>query len=158
MGVVALMTALALAGTGCVHSQRPEPRVYVIAEDTRGAGTSLGIGGAGDRDCQAEHEECFRRCWGTTPPYPHRKGDGWHYEYCTTKCRKEYNDCVDEQEEREKERERERLRFSSVDQAVDWIRDHKAEVAIGTVIIIAGVAFVITTGGSGALILAPLAL
>jgi hypothetical protein len=31
-------------------------------------------------------------------------------------------------------------------------------VALGTIVIIAGVAVVITTGGSGALILAPLAL
>jgi hypothetical protein len=31
-------------------------------------------------------------------------------------------------------------------------------VALGTVVIIAGVAFIVTTGGAGALILAPLAL
>jgi hypothetical protein len=50
------------------------------------------------------------------------------------------------------------LKFSRIDEAVDWIKNHKAEVALGTVVIIAGVAFVITTGGSGALILAPLAI
>lgn len=45
-----------------------------------------------------------------------------------------------------------------MDDAIDWLRNHKAEVALGTVVIVAGVAFVLTTGGSGALILAPLAL
>jgi hypothetical protein len=44
------------------------------------------------------------------------------------------------------------------DDAIEWIRNHKAQVALGTVVVIAGVAFVITTGGSGALILAPLVL
>jgi site-specific recombinase len=60
--------------------------------------------------------------------------------------------------EKENEKKAKELKFSRVDDAVEWIRAHKAEVALGTVVIIAGVAFVITTGGSGALILAPLAL
>jgi hypothetical protein len=45
-----------------------------------------------------------------------------------------------------------------MDEALDWLKSHKTEVALGTVVIVAGVAFVLTTGGSGALILAPLAL
>ncbi len=60
--------------------------------------------------------------------------------------------------EKENEKKAKELKFSRVEGAVGWIRTHKAEVALGTVVIIAGVAFVITTGGSGALILAPLAL
>lgn len=60
--------------------------------------------------------------------------------------------------EKSNEKQARELKFSRVDEALDWIRSHKAEVALGTVVIIAGVAFVITTGGSGALILAPLAL
>ena len=50
------------------------------------------------------------------------------------------------------------LRFSRIHEAIDWIKEHKAEVALGSVVVVAGVAFVLTTGGSGALILAPLAL
>ncbi|MFY0574845.1 hypothetical protein ACN28S_11185 [Cystobacter fuscus] len=45
-----------------------------------------------------------------------------------------------------------------MDEAIDWIKNHKAEVAIGTIVIVAGVAFVLSTGGFGTLILAPLAL
>jgi hypothetical protein len=60
--------------------------------------------------------------------------------------------------ERENEKRARELKFSRVDEAIDWIRNHKAEVALGMIVIIAGTAFVITTGGTGALILAPLAL
>jgi hypothetical protein len=62
-------------------------------------------------------------------------------------------ECVKENEKKARE-----LKFSRVDEAIEWIKSHKAEVALGTVVVIAGVAFVITTGGAGALILAPLAL
>jgi hypothetical protein len=60
--------------------------------------------------------------------------------------------------EKANEKKAKELKFSRVDDAIEWIREHKAEVALGTVVIIAGVAFVVTTGGTGALILAPLAL
>ncbi|HZI02846.1 MAG TPA: hypothetical protein VEZ71_02425 [Archangium sp.] len=64
---------------------------------------------------------------------------------------------MDEQEEEAGETVK-KLEFSRVDLAIEWIKNNKAEVALGTIVIIAGAAFVITTGGSGALILAPLAL
>jgi hypothetical protein len=50
------------------------------------------------------------------------------------------------------------LEFSSLDKARAWSRAHKAEIALGTVMIVAGTAFILATGGTGALILAPLAL
>ncbi|WP_147333091.1 hypothetical protein [Archangium gephyra] len=150
----ALIAAVVVASIGCAHSQRPESRIYVISEDAQGVGTALGTGGSGFRNCDAEHNECFDDCWKTEPlPYPHEKRDGAFFEYCTSLCRKQYMECVAENEKKAKE-----LKFSRVAEAVDWIRNHKAEVALGTVVVIAGVAFVITTGGSGALILAPLAL
>ena len=151
------MSVMALAGAGCTHTQQTENRIYVISKDTRGVGTALGTGGSGDRDCQAEHEECFRRCWRKShPPYPH-KHDEWYYKRCTADCGKAFNECVDEQEEEAGETVK-KLEFSRVDLAIEWIKNNKAEVALGTIVIIAGAAFVITTGGSGALILAPLAL
>ena len=147
---------MAMASVGCAHTQQPEHRIHVISEDTRGVGSSLGTGGAGDRDCQAEHEECFRKCWRKShPPYPH-KHDEWYYKRCTADCGKAFNECVDEQEE--EAREAKKREFRSVDQAIEWIRNNKAEVALGTIIVVAGVTFILTTGGSGALILAPLAL
>ncbi|WNG35106.1 hypothetical protein F0U61_16680 [Archangium violaceum] len=151
---IALLIAGMLAISGCAHTQRPERRVYVISEDASGVGVSLGTGGSGFRNCEAEERECFNECWNAEPlPYPHTKRDGWFREYCTRECRKHYNECEKANENKAKD-----LKFSRVDEAIDWIRNHKAEVALGTVVVIAGVAFVITTGGSGALILAPLAL
>ncbi len=69
-------------------------------------------------------------------------------------------DCVKEEEEEEAERIKRRppLEFSSLDKARDWIRTHKAEIALGTVVIIAGTAFILATGGTGALVLIPLAI
>jgi hypothetical protein len=152
-----LMIAMTVASIGCAHTQRPENRIHVISEDALGVGSALGEGGAGERDCQAEHEECFRKCWQKSrPKYPH-KHDEWYYKRCTADCSKAYNECVDELDEEARGRAK-KLEFSRVDEAIGWIRDHKAEVALGTIVIIAGTAFVITTGGSGALILAPLAL
>lgn len=146
-----------VASAGCAHSHRPEPRNYVVAESASGVGSALGTGGAGFRDCDAEHIECFDACWNTTPlPYPYTRRDGWFREYCTRRCREEYVRCEKENEKRA--RELKELKFSRVEDAIEWLNDHKAEVALGTIVIIAGVAFVLTTGGAGALILAPLAL
>lgn len=114
-------------------------------------------GGAGGHDCQEEHEECFRRCWKQSrPKYPH-KHDEWYYKRCTADCSKAYNQCLDELD-KEARQHASKLEFSRVNEAIEWVRNHKAQVALGTIVIIAGAAFVITTGGSGALILAPLAL
>jgi hypothetical protein len=149
-----LTIVVAVAISGCAHAQRPESRIYVISEDANGVGAALGTGGSGFRNCEAEHNQCFDACWKANPlPWPHKKRDGEYYEYCTRECRKQYMECEEANEKKARD-----LKFSRVDEAVDWIRNHKAEVALGTVVIIAGVAFVITTGGSGALILAPLAL
>lgn len=158
---VLVLMALTLTGIGCAHTQRPESRIHVISETAEGVGTFPGSGGAGGHDCQKEHEECIDRCWKNRYPWPHSKEQGgWYYERCLTTCREEFNECTEEQEQaaREREEREKKLKFSRMDDAIDWLRNHKAEVALGTVVIVAGVAFVLTTGGSGALILAPLAL
>jgi len=140
-------------GLGCGHAPRPvPPQTYVISENAEG------IGGSGGRDCHQEQIQCFDRCWNTTPPYPHKKGDGWHYEYCTRICREAYVECVKAQEAEKKDRARRTLEFPKMGDALAWLREHKTEVALGTVVIVAGVAFVVATGGGGALLLVPLAL
>jgi hypothetical protein len=157
MRLLILMMVAALMSAGCGHAQHPpERKVYVISTDTHGVGNALGIGGSGFRNCDDEHNQCFDGCWNNKPPYPHKKGDGWHNEYCTRTCRAEYMRCVAENEEKAKELVKD-LKFSRVDEALTWLREHKAEIALGAVVTIAGVAFVISTGG-GALILVPLAL
>jgi hypothetical protein len=159
MNLIVPITAIVLVSIGCAHGQRPESRVHVVSEDAEGVGAALASGGAGGHDCQKQHEECVELCWKKKNwPYPHnKKQSGWYHERCEHDCNEEFKKCEEEQEEVAREREK-RLKFSRMDEAIDWIRNHKAEVAIGTVFIIAGVAFILTTGGSGALILTPLAL
>lgn len=54
--------------------------------------------------------------------------------------------------------ELERLRpqeFSAVESAVDWVKRNRKEILVGTVVVIAGVAFVVASMGAGLVILAP---
>jgi hypothetical protein len=154
---MALMTALALAGVGCAHTQRPESQVHVVSQDAECVGSALGRGGAGGHDCDEEFKQCMKRCWDKRYPWPHNKPQsGWYYERCEQDCNREYLEC---EEEREKDAEKQqKLTFSSMDEAIAWLRNHKAEIALGAVVVVAGVAFVLATSGAGALILAPLAL
>ncbi|WP_225414395.1 hypothetical protein [Stigmatella hybrida] len=50
--------------------------------------------------------------------------------------------------------------FDAVDPAVDWIKKHRTELAVGAVVVIAGVAFAVAAVGTGgvALALVPLLL
>lgn len=66
-------------------------------------------------------------------------------------------DCVKEQERLE-ETGKKRLEFPNIDRALVWLKEHKSEVAIGTVVVVAGVVFIVATSGAGALLLVPLAL
>ncbi|HSP80041.1 MAG TPA: hypothetical protein VLQ93_16040 [Myxococcaceae bacterium] len=154
------LVSIAWAGCGHVRSERFGARIHVVDEDASGVGSALGVGCAG-YDCDDELKDCFKRCWESSrQPYPHVEHDEWYYEYCTRKCRKEYMECVEELEREEAERIKKRppLQFSSLDGARAWIRAHKAEIALGAVVIVAGTAFILATGAAGALILVPLAL
>jgi len=46
--------------------------------------------------------------------------------------------------------------FDSMEQATSWLRENPG-VVLGTVVLVAGVAYVVSTGGAGALILLPAA-
>ncbi|HYO52116.1 hypothetical protein [Archangium sp.] len=148
-----LLMAVAMVCLGCAHTQQPERKIYIISEDAGG------IGGSGGHDCADEQIQCFDRCWNKAPPISSiKKGSGPHHEYCTKLCREEYMECIEEQEQLEREKKNKTLQFSSLDTALDWLGNHKTEIAIGTIVVVAGVAFIVATGGSGTLILAPLAL
>jgi hypothetical protein len=107
---------------------------------------------SGTRDCDAEQIVCFRKCWKADPPWPIEKGDKGHDKYCTRKCREEYMECVKELEARPSP-----LTFPEMKAAKDWLASHKAEVLVGTIVVVAGATFVVATGGAGALVLVPLA-
>lgn len=154
-----LLTLLMILQAGCAHAPRPDSRVYIVSESAEAVGSSLARGGTGGNDCQKEHEQCVERCWNKKNwPYPHNKEQsGWYLERCEHDCSQEFKKCEEEQEEVERAREK-KMDFARMDTAIAWLRAHKTEVALGTIVVVAGVAFVLTTGGSGALILAPLTL
>jgi hypothetical protein len=160
---VALITAVAIASVGCAHTQQPERKVYVISEDASGVGSNVesGTGGAGaDAYCNELEKQCFTKCWRRKPSIPTiDKHSEKHHEHCASECLKVFMKCVKEQEELERqESQRKELHFPTINAALDWLREHKTEVAVGTIVIVAGVIaapYVIAIAG-GALILAPL--
>lgn len=158
-----LLLAATLASAGCAHTQPPERRVYVIDEDASGVGSHVenGTGGAGaDAYCNEIQKQCFNKCMRRKPEYPvAEKRSGAHYRQCNEKCFKVFLQCLKEQEELERqESQKQELHFPTMNAALDWLREHKTEVALGTIVVVAGVAaapYVIALMG-GALVLAPM--
>lgn len=68
--------------------------------------------------------------------------------------------CIQAQEELERQDSQKReLHFPTMDAALGWLREHKTEVAVGTIVIVAGVLaalYVVAIAAGGALVLAPL--
>ncbi len=60
---MALLTAIAVANLGCAHTQEPERRMYLIAEDASSIDfqeDARGIGGAGaDAYCNELQIQCY---------------------------------------------------------------------------------------------------
>ncbi len=135
--------AVRLEGRGVPpHESRQDPRESRAFE--------LVFTGTGSRDCAAEQIACFRRCWNSKPPWPRKRGGAQHHNYCTEKCREEYMQCV-------KEMEAQPLMFPDMKTAQDWLKRNKTEVLVGSIVLVAGAAFVIGTAGAGVLVLVPLA-
>lgn len=108
------------------------------------------------RDCETERDECEAMCRASL------KGRNWTHAskgakntICREKCMPAYQDCCELREAAEAGTRR--ISFPTVDGAVDWLKRHRREVLVGTVVVIAGVAFVAVVAGSGgaALVLAP---
>ncbi|HYO64927.1 MAG TPA: hypothetical protein VEU33_02490 [Archangium sp.] len=104
------------------------------------------------RDCDDELKNCIDMC------IKSRRGRNWSHassgskhEMCQKTCLPAYNDCSKLREQAEA------LKFSTADNAVAWLKQHHEELLVGTVVVIAGVAFIVTVVGSGgsALVLVP---
>jgi hypothetical protein len=75
-------------------------------------------------------------------------GKGGKENYCRGRCWQPYLDC----------QELERLRpqeFTAVDAALDWLKRNRRELLVGSVVVIAGVVFVVASMGAGLVILVP---
>jgi hypothetical protein len=104
------------------------------------------------RDCDEENDACIDMC------VQARQGRNWSHasdgsknEMCRKKCWPAYNDCNQLRDQAGA------LKFQVIDEALDWLKQHREELVAGTVVVIAGVAFVVIVAGSGGavLILAP---
>lgn len=126
------------------------------AEYTRGSHRSsrafdIVLAAGKSRNCDAEHNACFEDCWNSPPPYGHIPPQkAQHYQHCTSLCLKKYMECC-------KQRRLSPQAFPEMKTALDWLKAHKTEVVVGSVVIVAGVAFIVATGGAGGLVLLPLA-
>jgi hypothetical protein len=104
------------------------------------------------RSCEDERDTCQDMCKQSL------RGRNWSHaskgskaQHCRDKCRPAYLDCCRLREHAEA------LEFSAIDEAIGWLKQHHEELLVGTVVVIAGVAFVAVVVGSGgtALVLVP---
>ena len=105
------------------------------------------------RDCDQENQECYRKCMSRPLPpgygsFTSPRKRGGKSEFCRGECQQAYDDCVELQRLRPQE-------FTATDGVVDWLKRHRKEILVGSVITIAGVAFVVISAGAGLLVLAP---
>lgn len=106
------------------------------------------------RDCDEENRECMRECMSRPLPrgFGHitsgGRGLGGKEQYCNEKCMQPYLDCVELQDLKPQE-------FTAIDAAMDWLKRHRRSILVGSVVVVAGVAFVVVSAGAGIVILAP---
>lgn len=100
------------------------------------------------RDCEEESDACMDMCRKSlgSRNWSHSK-KGSKEATCRGRCRPAYIDCCELREQAEA------LKFSAADDAVAWLKLHHEELLVGTVVVIAGVAFVATAVGSGGAVL-----
>lgn len=174
MRLMLLLSLLMGNGLGCAHvqsKQQLERKVYVISDDASGAGSDVkgGTGGAGaEAYCNQIQISYYSKCMRRRPSsYSVKKGSAMHHNLCTTEARQEFKKCVDELEEVERQEARSRnpsrrqeFRFSDMDTALVWLREHKTEVALGALVIVGGAlaapavaAYVVGLSATGGLVL-----
>jgi hypothetical protein len=106
----------------------------------------------GTEDCEEERDQCEEMCKAslTGRNWSHASA-GSKAEICRRRCRPAYLDCSRLREQADA------VKFPVTDKAVDWLKRHREEILVGTVIVIAGVAFTVVIVGSAgtALVLVP---
>ncbi|ATB44082.1 hypothetical protein CYFUS_009563 [Cystobacter fuscus] len=109
------------------------------------------------RDCDQENRECIRKCMNRPLErgFGHitsgNRGRGGKERYCNEQCMQPYRDCTKLEEQQPQE-------FTSVDSALDWMKRNRHSLLVGSVVVAAGVAFVVVSASAGLIILAPAAL
>lgn len=115
--------------------------------------------------CDGRHDQCVNDCLKSSKPFVigHRKymdtqAQPWRIArswWCPSNCMEAMIECKKGRGEWADDYAAE---FDSIDPAIDWIKKHRTELVVGSVVVIAGVAFAVVVAGSGgaALALAPL--
>jgi hypothetical protein len=133
------------------HSWEPLSRFDLSKFPYRASNSSVEgpiVRAAWTRDCDDELAACLEMCKKSL------RGRDWSHasprskaEICSGKCLPAYNDCCRLRDQAET------LKFSTGEQAVNWVKQHREELVAGTVVVIAGVTFIVVVGGSGGLAL-----
>lgn len=92
------------------------------------------------QQCEEDLAKCGKAC--------RRKRSGKAKSECFQECNKAFTRCL-------QVAGLVKATFNAFDAAWSWIKGHKAEI-VGTIVIVGGVAYMVSTGGSGALVLIPL--
>jgi len=142
-------------GAEASHSWEPVNSIHLSQYSSRAIDSTMErriVRVAWTRNCEDERDACVEMCMRslTGPDWSHAS-KGSKFKICDGKCRPAYLDCCRLREQAEARS------FQFAEDAVDWLKQHRKEVLAGTVVIIAGVAFVVIGVGTGgaALILAP---
>jgi hypothetical protein len=111
--------------------------------------------------CEGRRLQCVQDCLTSSTPflvdwrkYTDIKAQPWRiarYWWCPSNCRAGKEDCT---KERGKWYEEYSPRFQAIAPAIDWLKEHRTELLVGTVVVIAGVAFAVVVVGSGGVALA----
>jgi hypothetical protein len=144
-----------------VHSWQPAEHVDLSRfrfprEDGSVAGRLVHVA-ARQRDCHGEFNDCQDDCMSRPlpPGYEHvTQGSGAHGSICRKKCWQAYLDCGELQERQQVRRES----FSGMGDAIEWVKRNRKMILVGSVVVVAGVVFVVVSAGAGAVVLAPVVL
>ncbi len=107
------------------------------------------------RDCHAELVACVQKCMRTPlpPGFGHirapGRGMGAKEVYCNEQCQPAYLDCEELQGRRPQE-------LSAVDGAVDWLKRNHNVLLAGSIVTLAGVAFIVAFPPGALIALVPL--
>jgi hypothetical protein len=106
-------------------------------------------------ECEARRDSCTNLCTSSPRPipiesarYPSYRGS-WaknRGRWCEETCTHFYQMCLNGRGPWAEQQARE---FTRVDLAVEWLESHREEIVTGTLVVIAGVAFVAAVAGSG---------
>jgi hypothetical protein len=130
--------------------QNPSSTMDVRQSIVRGCSSDL------NAYCDGRHDQCVNDCLKSSTPFVigHRKymdtrAQPWRIArswWCPANCMEAAIEC---KKGRGEWADQHAAEFDAIDSAIDWIKKHRTELVVGTVVVIAGVAFAVVVAGSG---------